>query len=244
VADTVFHVIGPGRGGTSLLFGLLDAHPDCEMVGERLSIGLLMAKNAAHDDLPLPDRTIRRVDDFLAACYGAARSSPAKLWGHKSTTEQIFGLNFPERLEERFDPEAYFIEAVRDSPIIFIIRDGRTCVRSKVRRTGQSVETAIRGWKYSVALLSAFRARHGKVLQVRMEDLVTHPADALRSICAFLGLEYTDAMLVGTKSLKMRSDYRQPGFDLSVIEVGEPQAWQAELEPELSTLGYTTPSSS
>ena len=235
------HVVGCGRGGTSLLFALLDAHPDCEMVSETNSTACLMPGEgvvaAPHQSLRA--RTAERVDRFLAACAAAADQSRKPIWGHKTTTEHVLGLYEPSIEDEGdFRPGNYFVERTRAIPTLFIVRDGRTCVPSKVRRTGQPLDVAIARWRFSIHLLEDYRQRHDRLLVVRMEDLVLKPVETLAAVCAFMELPYSAAMLAGTASGKIRPECRQMGFDESVVALSGNPPWVGLIEPELAMAGY------
>lgn len=103
-----FQIIGAGRGGTSLLAGVVDAHPDCSVVFEAFSIPLLMGRTWTDaESIRSPSEQIRaRVGNFLQGCEAESTRSPTKIWGHKTTTEQIRGLRLlsPES-EFAGDPE-------------------------------------------------------------------------------------------------------------------------------------------
>ena len=88
------HIIGAGRGGTSLVTGLIDAHPLCEIIPEAFSISYLMGQQwtpAESEENPAV-RVPLRIDNFMTACREGAMRSQSPHWGHKTTTEQIMGL--------------------------------------------------------------------------------------------------------------------------------------------------------
>ena len=85
-----FLIVGAGRGGTSLLMGLLDAHSRLEVGLERHTVECLMGHG-----LGVPAADIRkdlaqvRSAQFRAACDNDAAQHPTVVWGNKITTEQI-----------------------------------------------------------------------------------------------------------------------------------------------------------
>ncbi len=248
-----FHIIGAGRGGTSLLTGVIDAHPECEVHPEEYSTKFLMGRQWTSAECE-PDPEVRipmRIQNFLTACERKAAEHPGKLWGHKSTTEQIKGLDDINTestfatdkcaiaANAEFDALNCFTKYVAHIKTVFILRDGRSCVCSKVRRTGQPVEEAIRRWKYSVRLLDALRARVKDLHVVKMEHLIRHPEENLRSICKFLGVTYTQEMLRGTQSTNMMEVYRRDGFYVSAIDVTDfDEPWLQDIREELVACGY------
>ncbi|MES1200570.1 MAG: sulfotransferase [Pseudomonadota bacterium] len=239
-----FHIIGAGRGGTSLLAGLVDAHPRCEVQFERHSIGLLLGQSLRPcEELPDFEARVRaRVARFIAACGDEAALRPDLLWGHKTTSEQINGLHrFGDiRVSGRaFDAIGHFVDQMAQTPTIFIIRDGRTCVSSKMRRARLSIEDAIRCWKFSIALLRRTQASAARLVVLKLEDLVTNPEQELRRVCVFLGVDYDPVMLQGTANTKMAPEYRRIGFSRHVTAPVDPDPpWLNQIAEELYYCGY------
>ncbi|MGQ0445336.1 MAG: sulfotransferase family protein [Beijerinckiaceae bacterium] len=244
-----FHLIGAGRGGTSLLGGLIDSHPDCEVCFEQLSTDFLMGR-VPTDAETAENSTIRaskRIRNFMEACETLAAKVPDKLWGHKTTTEHIGALGSPAALDSTKNTERpvtacclnLFVSSLSRVPTIFIVRDGRTCVRSKVNRTGQPLNTAIERWKFSIRVLSTLRANHERLLVIKFEDLVVSPRQVLPQVCDFLNVAYKEEMLRGTNSPKMMLEYRSDGFDHSKLEFEDNgEQWVADLRGELELAGY------
>ncbi|MGH6839119.1 MAG: sulfotransferase [Methylocella sp.] len=244
-----FHLIGAGRGGTSLIAGLIDSHPDCEVCFEQLSTDFLMGL-APTDAETIQNSAIRaafRITNFIEACKTHAAKVPDKLWGHKTTTEQIGALGWPAAMDASKHTEHpvsadcldFFVSSLSRVPTIFIVRDGRTCVRSKVNRTGQPLNTAIERWKFSIHVLFALRASHESLLVVKFEDLVVSPRQVLPEVCNFLNVAYTEEMLRGTNSPKMLPEYRSDTFDHSKLEFEDKgEQWVADLRDELALAGY------
>ncbi|MGH6801710.1 MAG: sulfotransferase family protein, partial [Methylocella sp.] len=243
------HLIGAGRGGTSLIAGLIDSHPDCAVCFEELSTDFLMGR-AATDAETVQNPMMRasmRIKNFIEACEAHAAKVPDKLWGHKTTTEHIGALGSPASADASKNADYsliahclnLFVSSLSGVPTIFIVRDGRTCVRSKVNRTAQPLNTAIERWKFSIRVLSAFRASHERLLVVKFEDLVVSPRQVLPQVCDFLNVAYKEEMLRGTTSLKMLPEYRSDSFDRSKLEFEERgEQWVADLRGELELAGY------
>ncbi len=234
-----FLVIGAGRGGTSVLAASLDAHDALEVGFEQFSEGYLMGKALATAARGMFDQ---RALAFVRACRDEAARFPAVSWGNKITTEQVFGLedhnvanpDAPVAVLDRF-----FNHHLRGVKIVFVLRDGRTCVRSKVARTGQSLELACERWKYSVKVYRFLESRHDNRICVRFEDLLRDPERTLTAICTFLGVAYQPAMLAGTRSEKMRPDYRQPQLDTSKLALFDvPPGCLERIGDDLRLCGY------
>lgn len=227
-----FLVIGAGRGGTSLLAGLLDAHQDLELGFEKYSYDFLMAKNMTGQETHLENR----IYQFLHHSDELARKSK-KIWGNKITSEQVCALN-ETGIEDWLN---VFVEkAIEGKRLIYILRDGRTCVTSKMQRTGQSFEEALKRWKSSIKLWKDLQQKLGEsVYTVKFEDLVKNPEVQLQQICTFLDIDYETQMLKGTSNSKMRKEYQKRGFDLKPIQI-EPKMklWNEAMMPELNQAGY------
>jgi len=210
-----FHIVGAGRGGTSLLAGLLDYHSELEVGFELYSIAYLMGRELPYRG---PELFQRRVTAYMAACKQQANRNSNVIWGNKITTEQIFGLEDHNRIniEATIDIfDQFFNNFLEEKKVIFILRDGRACVNSKVQRTGQPLEKACERWNYSVSCYRFFQTRHTNNLCVRFEDLLVRPIETLTEICGFLNVPYEEEMLNGTDNKKMLPGYRRHDIDAS-----------------------------
>jgi len=67
-----FLVLGAGRGGTSLIAGLLDYHSELTVAYELCARGYLMG-----EELPYRGHDLfgKRVQSFIAGCQSAAKNS-------------------------------------------------------------------------------------------------------------------------------------------------------------------------
>ena len=239
-----FLIVGAGRGGTSLLAALLDAHPALEVGLEHASVDCLMGKSLPVDfQSGDPSRLAHdRIAAFLACCSEEARRHPGKLWGNKITTEQIYGLEDHNEVNPARPInvlEVFFDDVLAAVPVIFIIRDGRTCVRSKMARTGQPLETACARWRYSVRVLDHLRSRRRAFYWLRYEDLVGEPEATLDGLCRFLGLRYDERMLRGTSTTKLLPEYRRAGLDPTILGLeGVPEGCVTLIEDDLRRYRY------
>ena len=236
---TPFLIVGAGRGGTTLLAACLAAHPEIHVDMERFGTDVLMGLDGRSpcDGGLLADRAGR----FRQACLAAAADHPG-LWGNKITTEHILGLDQVNAVHLPYtDVAAYFFEhAVGDFPIVFILRDGRACIPSKVARTGQPEAFAAHKWRFSVSAWRALTRVHANAHVIRFEDLVRTPAACLRDVCAFLGRAFDPAMLAAPDSTAMPADYRRAGFDPAALANGEIAAVTRRfIADDLGELGYT-----
>lgn len=193
MADVGLLVVGAGRGGTSLLAALLDAHPSLEVELEAHTFVLL------NQGVP----SLERVRRYREACEQQAEGSTARIWGNKVTTEQIFALCPDEGTESL---EQFFGE-FEGVPVVLIMRDGRRCVESKVRHMGMAYEDAAERWRF---LVEAFRfLRERGAFTITFEQLVAEPEPTLTAVCDFLQLPFSERMLEGTDSEKLAPVYRR-----------------------------------
>jgi hypothetical protein len=234
-----FLVVGAGRGGTSLLAGLLDCHPALEVGFEHASVATLMGAEVPGLD---PGTFERRVDAFVDACRREAARHPDQRWGNKITTEQVHGLEDHNRANPAAPLDvldAFFNRRLAGVKVVFILRDGRSCVASKVRRTGQPLALACERWRYSVRCHDFFRERHPDNLRLRFEDLVARPEETLGGVCAYLGVPWRPEMLEGVRNHKMLPEYRSGGLDVSKTRVPElPAEHLADIAADLRRCGY------
>jgi hypothetical protein len=234
-----FLVIGAGRGGTSLIAALLDTHTELEVGFERHAQECLMGKAL---DGPGKDDIHVRMEAFIASCNADAQRSPARLWGNKVTTEQIFGLedhNAANPSSPQATLEVFFNGYFRDRKVVFILRDGRACVASKVRRAGRPYELACERWRYCVQCYRFLRERHQHACFVRFEDLLYQPVDNLDRICDFLAVPFQPEMLEGVGNAKLAPEYRNVALDTTKASTsGFPAEHLATIREELEYCGY------
>lgn len=234
-----FLILGAGRGGTSLLAGMLDYHPALEVGFEHRSVATIMGAEVPGLDAHTFDR---RVDAFLAACRAEAARHPGKRWGNKITTEQLFGLEDHNRANPGAPVdvlEEFFLRRLAGVKVVFILRDGRACVASKVARTGQSMALACERWRYSVRCHDFLRDRHPDRHLLRFEDLVARPEGTLQGVCNFLGVPWSAETLRGVRNDKMRPEYRSDAVDPAKARPAElPPEHLASIEEDLRRCGY------
>lgn len=211
---TFFFIVGCPRSGTTLLQRMLDAHPRVAVTPETHFMRRFWARRWSSGwSLPLPRRE-RRLSAALAGLpemqelgfeeprfrqlLGSGEFSLARAFrlvlegyadrrgvtwvGEKTPNHQIY----LDRLR-RFFPGVRFIQ---------IVRDPRAVVASWKKvpwSTGAAVTDAEIWRRYA----RQARTHDGAadVSTVRYEALVTEPAETLRHLCGFLGLDFRDEML-------------------------------------------------
>lgn len=203
-------IVGAGRGGTSLLAGILDAHPQLEIAFEQFSADYLMGRALSPESAR---NYFKRVEAFRNACDQAAKQFPNSIWGNKITTEQLRALQKHNSIEgnNKIDIlQQFFGESFRDKKTIFILRDGRACSLSKTNRTGIDLVQACTRWQFSAKVYRYLNEHRGNWHIVKYEDLVSNPSYTVADVCDFLEIEYAEDMLLkGTDNPKMLQEYRQ-----------------------------------
>ena len=232
-----FLILGVGRSGTSLLAGLLDSHSQLEIGFERYGDECLRGK-----DLPENKKTMffDRVSSFFDRCIEEANHSEKAIWGNKITSEQLAGLNkhnlFNTPAIDVLD--TFFNSLVPSLKVIYLLRDGRSCVASKLKRTPQSLEQACKSWILGVETYHFLQSRPN-TLFLRYEDLLQDPVNVLTQACSFIGVEFESCMLGGTMNEKMLGTYRRNGIDsvkAKIVDTNHPCV--PLIEAELRSCGY------
>ncbi len=208
-------IVGMNGSGTTMLLDCLNNHPDFYGFPlETKILPLYLRKLAKYGDLkvdanfarlwndlrriiyfrstnggappPLPSDWAERERTFAAALDGVFRHFADRegktRWCEKSPMYALhmdeFGREFP------------------DARFIHMIRDGRDCAHSFRRRYRYTPQKTMHRWKTVVRKARKMGATLGdRYLEVRYEDLTDAPAEYMRRICAFLGADYTDAVL-------------------------------------------------
>lgn len=210
-------IVGCGRSGTTVLRLMLNAHPDLAIPDESHFIYQMARKRGAgrwpksldrpadwerftsflkehrfmlgwqidHEALyrrldQLSDRSHASV--FAAMFEEFARQRGKPRWGDKTPMHVQYLL-----VLKRLFPNAQFVH---------IIRDGRDVVLSLLTRIWGPRHISVAGsyWKWLVLTGMITGAILGPdcYREVRFEELVMDPEAVLRSLCEWLGLEYTD----------------------------------------------------
>jgi hypothetical protein len=274
LSEQPIFVVGAPRSGTTLLRLMLDCHPRISIPDEshfvvglaarrlrlrnrpavalerilvhrrfrhwQLDEAAVRAAFAARQPATFAD-VVRVVFECEAAAHGKAR------WGDKTPT-YVADISLLARLF----PDAMFLH---------IIRDGREVAASMAERGWgrPSAVSAAYWWRRLVRTGRAAGHALGpdRYLEVRHEALAANPGHQLRTVCAFLGEDYDDAMLRypeaaavrvrrGTGDLVARPDKAglllPPTPGLRDWRAGLSPAVQAQVEaacgPMLRTLGY------
>ncbi len=230
MTDQPIFIAGPDRSGTTLLYALLASHPNISMVRrmnfwrwfygrygdlrhednfERLLERMLAYKRM--EPLRPDGERIRREFRQGKPTYGRvfalfqrhnAERSGKPRWGDKSLhTEHYAGQVLAEF------PEAKFIHITRDP------RDRYASVRKRFGKDTPRVGAATGRWLASMRAALENRKKYpANYLIVRFEDLAGDPEASARKICAFIGEDYSPAMLTMEGAAKYRDSGGNSSF--------------------------------
>jgi protein-tyrosine sulfotransferase len=279
IAPPPFFIIGAARSGNTLLRALLVGHSEISIPPESYVLGGIIRQWDRHnfrdwnelvdsvigefeshpefstweiDLAPVRDnlhvfnpnqRSLAKIVDAIYRHYSAVKFPGFRMWGDKTplNTERII-------LIDRVFPAARHIH---------MLRDGRDAVSSAVKAGmfDGSVEGACRSWQLRTrnALQLGRRIGVGRYLELRYEDLVSGPRDAVVRVCDFLGVDFEEQMMAHDRAFGNMGDtqtldhHAQVGQAVTTDSVGkwrerltDAQAHTVEriLHKDLSRLGY------
>lgn len=210
-------VLGVRRSGTTLLRVMLDRHSELAVPDESYFIPQLADRHRSPVSperfladlrrLPtlreweLPLEVVRgqlepgmSVGAAVAAVFEAYAESRGKArWGDKTP---MYMQHVP--LLERLFPDARYVHLVRDgrdAALSFLSMPSGIVTETWAHPRTPAAFAA--QWRTEVRAARSLGARLGveRYLELRYEELVSDPAEALVGICGFAGLEYQPAML-------------------------------------------------
>jgi hypothetical protein len=255
----IFFIGGAIKSGTTWLQLLLDAHPEVSCRGEghffdNLAPALKMALDQHCGVIVDKNETLFNEidgyplladDDFtymLGACIALflmrqSKDKPAQAIGEKTP-----------------DNSRYFAELSVVFPaakFIHLVRDGRDCAVSgwfhnlrlasadilgKFGSVGEYAKAFAEVWASELATAQKFIDRNPhRVHQIRYEDIVASPKQALAGVCTFLGVEATKTIVDRSEleaSFEKLSGGRKPGNEdrLSFFRKGVSGDWRNHLD--------------
>lgn len=244
---TPFFIIGSGRSGTTLLRSVLQRHDDIDIPPEShgsipnsvkkfyryggldwqdlVSVVLgeftsdpyfkvweldLSATQMRALELPEEDRSLAKIIDLIYRGHIETHKPEASIWGDKTPFNTL-------RLDwiQKVFPEGKYIH---------MIRDGRDVVSSMLK-SGRydKINDACRRWNLALDSVVQFEQEAANsVLSIYYEKFVRDTEMAVRDVCGFLGIEYSDGMLsnsdvyLGDDHLEHLQNVNKPITDKSV----------------------------
>lgn len=206
-------IVGCGRSGTTMLRSMLDAHPEMSVppeaqfvvpviqegrgleaagAGSMDAVWPFLARHPSFRKWELPEDRVRsmlggasRVAEALRAVFRIYAEGEGKPRYANKTPVHVHWIGL-------------LSAAFTESCFIHLIRDGRDVAVSRreagFRPTG--IVGAARAWGEAIRLgRAAGRRLGGRYLEIRYEDLVSHPESELRRLCAYVELRFDEAML-------------------------------------------------
>ncbi|MGA2213429.1 MAG: sulfotransferase [Bryobacteraceae bacterium] len=213
VESPIFIVGGP-RSGTTLLRNMLNRHPAIAICRETEFFHWVYQRRRTFgnlSDLPkrqyvvkqyLATQRVQRMRLDLKALEATllqeATSYPAMFLSLLRFFAQAHGKR---RCGEKTPHNGLITELLYqwypNAVVIHMLRDPRDAVASMLRMPWAPKSLLSNTYSWLRFNQGAWRSRnHGKYLQVRYEELVTQPEPQLQRICAFVGEDYSPAMLV------------------------------------------------
>jgi hypothetical protein len=249
-------LVGCPRSGTTLLQQMLDAHPDVAIAPEIHFVRRFWQNRDAYGSLDSSDQFRRLLTDIMAipefaemeldadrfseAAWQSDRTYAAlfqlllQQFAHRRGVN-VFGEKTPNNVLhmetlQTFFPSARFIHLVRDP------RDVVNSWRSVPWSTG-SIAGDAEIWEYYVSSArNCSDSVQAALLTVHYEQLVVSPEETLRSLCEFVGIEFTPAMLAYHQRKSQGVNVSREPWKANAVNPlsqGSIARWQRELTPEM-----------
>jgi len=200
-------LVGAERSGTTMLRLMLDSHPDISFLEEFEYVVESIPATGWPDVAEYVDRIVNHrvfqlhgVDIDPTLSYPALINSFMRQQLDTNTTVHGATIHFSIDKILRIWPDARFIH---------IVRDPRDVARSAVAMSwGGTVWGGVGKWIAAEDEWAATKAAIGeeRYIEITFDDLVADNRTTLDSVCAFLGVDYTDEML----SYAERTEYALP----------------------------------
>lgn len=201
--------VGHNRSGSSLIAGLLDAHPDVIFSDEMDALRFVSAgfsRNQIYHLLLESSRKLAEQGRKKAGRNGQTYSYyvPGQ-WNGRFRTIQVIGDKKASRSTRRFARDGSLLDKLRrtmgDVPvkIIHSARNPYDNISTTMLRSGWSFERAIEHYRGNCSTIRDLWQRVGasEMLLVKNDQLIARPQQVLDGICGFLGIkadaDYLDA---------------------------------------------------
>lgn len=226
-------IAGPDRSGTTLIYALLASHPNISMV-RRTNMWRYFYKR--YGELSQPENFERCLNDMvrfnrMQHLQPDAERIRGEFWQGEPTYGRLFAL-FHEHVAERrgkkrwgdksLHTERHADRVFAEYPhakIIHMSRDPRDRYASVRKRHGKDTPrlgSATGRWLFSMRAARRNQKRYpNNYMIVKFEDLASNPEEVLREVCAFIGEEYTPAML----TMQGAADHRDKGGNSSFGQI-------------------------
>ena len=241
--DPPIFVTGLGRSGTSLLRGMLNAHPE-----------LYLAQEASFHSWSRPFRRSHTPRDRLRAWFGSfsfawmrldpnelTEGLPAELVDehldlvYERSLRALAKRNGAMRWGEKNPFLVNFLDAIYgrwpDARVVFMVRDPRATALSQTRMPWScgALSVVVHLLRLQLQKVEAHR---DAMLFVRLEDLLSEPEQTMRRVLDFTGLEWSDRVLEHARHVPSDDGIPFPWLQSADRRRGAASAsWATELSP-------------
>ncbi len=251
----IVYIVGAPRSGSKLLREVLNRHPQIVFGTNETEFLPFLLKYQKQHDLREPQAFARFVEYLELEDYCFYRrldGFDAPDWPawfkrlQSATAADAFPLFLEQEL--RYPPVSLILgdkspsyarclqqilELSPNSYAIHIVRDPRAQAGSEKRVFGKAAGVSARRWQRAVECVDAASISHpGRVQEVRYEDLVDNPEQALAGVCAMLDVAFDKSMTKIDRNLeRYRREQQAPNIrrpplrayldDLSMSEIRE-----------------------
>ena len=247
-----FFIVGNDRSGTTMLRLVLDAGPEVAIPPESM---ILTDYGAVWEagELGDPETAQRFLDEIwwhpkiaLWRLSGPPPELPPGL-SHEQAYRFVVEAPFRAYAAQAGKPRwgdktphyVHHIDALLavwpQARFVILVRDGRDVALSVKRMPfgPNNAWAAAQWWARGIRVGHRAQAEHPEqVLTVRYEDLVAAPAEVAPEICAFVGLQFTPAMLAIDRADRTKIVADQKGWFPTLfdgIHTSASGRWQAEM---------------
>lgn len=209
-------VVGCPRSGTTLLQGILSAHPSVASFPESHFFAKAYPKSRLKRILWWPALNVRNVMTAFVKEIGRPDLAGLAAIGlfdchyekslisvYDALTEEEDKAIWVEKTPMHLHYLAKIARRVEHARFIHIVRDGKDVVRSLYDASTRhpdawsgerSVEDCVQRWNHDVLISAACQHSLNHIV-VRYEDLIRDPRAECVRICAFLGIEFDERMI-------------------------------------------------
>lgn len=243
-----FFIVGSARSGTTLLRVILNAHPNVTVPPESrfvtelwrnsndVSVDGFLAALDQHRQFRSWNLPIDAVRAELAgretAAYATAIEAVYSAYA-KHVGKDRWGDKTPRYVEHI----PFISELFPSARFVHLVRDGRDVALSyaKVPFGPKTVAKAAALWARRVRLgvLEGRRLGADRYTEIRYEDLVDAPERTTRSLCGFLGIEFTPEMMEYTDKAPEFVFEKAKTYNPKVLQKPSKstRSWETEMPP-------------
>lgn len=184
---------GAGHSGSTLLGLLLGSHLEIFHAGEAIKTRFFNDSNRGIDE-----KTCKICGPSCPVWSRYDPNSKADLYEQLAgITGKSFIVDSTKNIGWLREKISYFGQIDIEKYLIFLKRDGRAVINSRIRKYPELNPTQlINDWVNQIqATNKIYDHFDGKKIKIHYEDLASHPSPILKRLCAFLEIKYDHNML-------------------------------------------------